>query len=265
MADTLSLPAAKRDRAGTGGARALRRNGQIPGIVYGGKDAPLQVAVPLKEITLEHQKPGFFTHLYDLKLPDGALRVLPRDVQLDPVTDRPVHVDFLRYVKGARIKVHVAVKFLDQGLSEGIKLGGVLNIVRHTVELLCPVDAIPDAISTSLAGLKIGDSIHISRFKLPENVVPTIRDRDFTVATIAAPTTMVEEEKPAAEAAVEGAVEGVPAEGAPAGEGAPAKAAPGAAPKAAPGAAPKAAPGAAPKVEAGKGGKAEPAAKGEKK
>jgi large subunit ribosomal protein L25 len=220
MAQIISLPASKRERSGKGGSRALRRSGQIPAIVYGGNEAPLEVAVPLKEVNLEHQKPGFFTHLYDLALPEGALRVLAREVQLDPVTDRPVHIDFMRYVKGSRVAVHVAVRFLDQDKSEGLKLGGVLNIVRHTVELLCPVDAIPDSISVSLAGGEIGDSIHISAFKLPDGVTPVIRDRDFTIATIAAPTTMVEEAKPAAEAAVAGApaVEGAAA--APAAEGA---------------------------------------------
>jgi large subunit ribosomal protein L25 len=237
MAQITSLPATKRERTGKGDARALRRAGKIPAIVYGGSDAPLEVAVPLKEVSLEHQKPGFFTPLYDLALPEGALRVLPREVQLDPVTDRPVHVDFMRYVKGSRVAVHVAVRFLDTEKSPGIKLGGVLNIVRHTVDLLCPVDAIPDQISVSLEGREIGDSIHISAFKLPEGVTPVIRDRDFTVATIAAPTTMAEEEKPAAEAAAGAA----PAEGA------------------------AAAPGAAAAAPAKAGAKAEPAKGGEKK
>lgn len=246
MADIISITAARRERTGTGGARAVRREGNIPGIIYGGDAAPLGVAVSLKEISRERSKPGFFTHLYDLKLPDGVVRVLPREVQIDPVTDRPVHVDFLRYVKGARIKVHIAVHFLDQDKSEGLKLGGVLNIVRHTVEFYCPVDAIPEAISVSLAGRKIGDSIHISAFKLPEGVTPVIRDRDFTVATIAAPTTMVEETPAAAAEGAEAA----------------AAAAPGAAP--ATGAGAGAAPGTAPKAEAAKGGAAAPA-KTEKK
>ena len=251
MADIISLTASPRDRTGTGGARAVRREGNIPGIIYGGDSVPLGVAVSLKEISRERAKPGFFTHLYDLKMPDGVIRVLPREVQLDPVTDRPVHVDFLRYVKGARIKVHIAVRFLDLDKCDGIKLGGVLNIVRHTVEFYCPVDGIPDEITVSLAGRKIGDSIHISAFKVPEGVTPVIRDRDFTVATIAAPTTMVEE-TPAA-AAAEGAEAAAPGAAAPAA-----------------GAAPGAAGAAAPKAEAAKAGGA-PAkagaapAKGDKK
>jgi large subunit ribosomal protein L25 len=199
MAQITSLPAARRERTGKGAARALRRQGQIPAIVYGGSEAPLDVAVPLKEVRLEHGKPGFFTHLYDLALPDGPLRVLPRDVQLHPVTDQPIHIDFLRYVKGARIAVNVAVHFLDHEQSEGLKRGGVLNIVRHEVELLCPVDSIPDSISVSLKGRDIGESIHISAFALPEGVTPTITDRDFTVATIAPPTVIVEETAAAAE------------------------------------------------------------------
>ena len=249
MAQINSLPASKRERSGKGGSRALRRTGQIPGIVYGGAEAPLEVALPLKEMNLEYQKPGFFTHLYDLALPQGALRVLPREVQVDPVTDRPVHVDFMRYVKGSKVAVHVAVHFLDHAKSEGLKNGGVLNIVRHTVELLCPVDAIPDSISVSLAGREIGDSIHISAFKLPDGVAPVIRDRDFPVATIAAPTTMVEEEKPTAEAAAATAA-------------AEAAAAPGGA-EGAKGAGAGAGPGAAKGGEAAKG-KAEPAKAGAK-
>jgi len=247
MADIISLPAIKRDRTGKGGSRTLRRDGSIPGIIYGGDSEPLGVTLSYKDIARERARSGFFTRLYDLAMPDGALRVLPRDVQLDPVTDRPIHVDFLRYVKGARIKVHIAVRFLDQDKSEGLKLGGVLNIVRHTVEFYCPVDSIPDEISVSLAGRKIGDSIHISAFKVPEGVTPVIRDRDFTVATIAAPTTMVEETAAADAAAAEGA-EAAAAPGAPAAAG---------------GAAPGAAGGAAGKAEPAKGGAAP--AKPEKK
>ncbi|MGD9537602.1 MAG: 50S ribosomal protein L25/general stress protein Ctc [Alphaproteobacteria bacterium] len=212
MAQIFSLPAAKRERTGTGAARALRRQGQIPAIVYGGSEPPLDIAVPLKEITLEHGKPAFFTHLYDLALPEGTVRVLPREVQLHPVTDQPVHVDFLRYVKGARIAVQVAVHFLDQEQCEGLKRGGVLNIVRHEVELLCPVDSIPDSISVSLKGRDIGESIHISAFTLPEGVTPTITDRDFTVATIAAPTVIVEEAAAPAEGEAAAGEAAAPAE-----------------------------------------------------
>jgi len=212
MAQILSIPAAKRERKGTSAARELRRQGKIPAIVYGGTDAPIDVAVPLKEVTLEHNKPGFFTHLYDLELPDGTVRVLPRDVQLHPVTDRPIHIDFLRYVKGSRIAVDVAVHFLDQEQCEGLKMGGVLNIVRHEVELLCPVDSIPDSISVSLKGREIGDSIHISAFALPEGVTPVITDRDFTIATIAAPTVAVEEEAAAEGEVAEGEEAAAPAE-----------------------------------------------------
>jgi large subunit ribosomal protein L25 len=247
MAEITSLPATRRARAGKGGSRALKREGRIPGIVYGGSEAPIEVAVPLKDIARERDKPAFFTHLYDLALPEGALRVLPREVQVDPVTDRPIHVDFLRYEKGARIKVQVAVHFLDQDKCEGMKLGGVLNIVRHTVELYCPVDAIPDSLSVSLAARKVGDSIHISAFTLPEGVTPVIRDRDFTVATIAAPTTMVEEKPAAAAETAEGAVAGAPAAPAEGAKAEPAKA--GAAKAAEPAKGAAAAKPAAPKAE----------------
>jgi large subunit ribosomal protein L25 len=240
MSDLFSFSATPRDRAGKGRARTLRREHRVPAIIYGGGAEPMSISLPLTELLRESGRPGFFTRLYDVSLPDGALRVLPRDIQRDPVSDTPIHVDFMRYVKGARIAVQVAVHFLDQEKSEGLKLGGVLNVVRHKVELLCPFDAIPDSISVSLAGLKIGDSIHISRFVLPNGVTPTIRDRDFTVATIVAPTTVVEE-APAAAATAEGVAE-------PGAEGAAA---------AAPGAAPAAEVGKGAKAEAGKGGKAE--------
>jgi len=222
MSELISFTAEPRERTGKGGARALRRDKRIPAVIYGGGTEPMSISLAAAELLRESGRPGFFTRLYDVSLPGGALRVLPRDIQRDPVSDMPIHVDFMRYVKGARIAVQVAVHFLDQDQSEGLKLGGVLNVVRHKVELLCPFDAIPDSISVSLAGLKVGDSIHISRFVLPEGVVPTIRDRDFTVATISAPTVIVEE-VPVAAAVAEG-------EAVPGAEGAAPVAAPGAAP-----------------------------------
>ena len=155
---------------------------------------------------------GFFARLYDLKVNGDVIRVLPRDVQVDPVTDAPLHIDFIRYVKGAALAVSVEVRFEGQEECEGLKRGGVLNIVRHEVELLCPLEAIPEFIVADVAGCEIGDSIHISQIELPEGVTPTITDRDFTVATIAAPTVIVEpvdeEEGEEGEELEEGAEEG---------------------------------------------------------
>jgi len=144
--------------------------------------------------------------LFMLDVDGEKTRVIPRDVELDPVSDRPIHVDFLRLAEGARIALDIPVHFRGQEISPGLKKGGVLNIVRHTVELYCPVDSIPKAIEADLSGADIGDSLHISAFALPDGVRPVIQDRDFTVATIAPPTTYVEE-APKAEGAVEEAVE----------------------------------------------------------
>ncbi len=194
-----------------------------------------------KELVRELQKPGFFTHLYDVKLDGSAHRVLPRDVQLDPVKDRPLHVDFLRVSPDSMIRVNVPVQFVNHGQSPGLRRGGVLNIVRHEVEMLCRADSIPDHLTVDLEGHDIGSSIHISMVKLPEGARPTIRDRDFTVATVAAPTIETVVEPTAAEAAATAeaaAAEGAaPAEGAPAEGGAAAAAAPaeGAKPEAAAG------------------------------
>jgi large subunit ribosomal protein L25 len=193
MSDTETLNGLPRERVGKGGARALRRDGRIPAVVYGGSETPMNVSLSSRELAREYHRPGFFARLYDLAVDGDSHKVLPRDVQTDPVTDKPIHVDFLRYVKGAKLAVNVAVRFDDQEICEGLKQGGVLNIVRHEVELLCPVDTIPDVLAISLVGLEIGDSVHIGQVQLPPGVAPTITDRDFTIATIAAPTIHVEE------------------------------------------------------------------------
>lgn len=165
-----------------------------------------------RELEREILKPGFFTHLYDVKVDGDAHRVLPRDVQLDPVKDRPLHVDFLRVTADSTIRVNVPVHFTNHGLSPGLKRGGVLNVVRHTVEMICRADSIPDHLTVDLDGHDIGSSIHISMITLPEGARPAIRDRDFTVATVAAPTIEAVPEPTAAEAAA--AAEGaVPADG----------------------------------------------------
>lgn len=192
MSDFGTMQAMPRERLGKGGARSLRREGRLPAVVYGGKGGPLSVSIDAANLRKEYHQRGFFARLYDLSVNDDTIRVLAREVQTDPVTDYPLHVDFIRYVKGATMAISVAVRFVGQEESEGLKRGGVLNIVRHEVELLCPLESIPDELVASVAGFEIGDSVHISSIELPEGVTPTITDRDFTIATIAAPTLHVE-------------------------------------------------------------------------
>jgi large subunit ribosomal protein L25 len=233
MVDIFTLTAEIRDRAGKGAARGIRRTGRVPAVIYGDKQATLMITLEPKELERELLKPGFFTHLYDVKIDGSAHRVLPRDVQLDPVKDRPLHVDFLRVSADSTIRVNVPVQFINQAQSPGLRRGGVLNVVRHEVEMICRADAIPDHLTIDLTGLDIGSSIHISMIAIPEGARPAIRDRDFTVATVAAPTIETVPEPVAAEAATaEGAAaEGAAAEGA-AGEAGAAAAAGGAKPAA---------------------------------
>jgi large subunit ribosomal protein L25 len=232
MRETLELKAEPRDKVGKGPSYRTRKSGRIPGIVYGGETAPEAVQVDERTLGRMHSTGSLLQTLVMLELSGQKTRVIPRAVQLDPVTDRPVHVDFLRLTPGGRISLEIPVHFRGQENSPGLKRGGVLNVVRHEVALLCPVENIPEFIEGDLSGLDIGDSLHISAFALPEGVRPMIRERDFTVATIAPPTTYTEE-TPTAAAAVEGAEGAAPAEGA---EGA---AAPGAGAAAAGGAAEK--------------------------
>ena len=224
MSDEAVMDALPRVARGKGGARALRREGRMPAIVYGGGGEPLCVSVDHNVLERELGRRGFFARLYDLRVGDDTVRVLPRDVQVHPVTDAPIHIDFIRYVAGARLAVSVEVRFEGQEECEGLKRGGVLNIVRHEVELLCPLEAIPEHIVANVAGREIGDSIHISDIDLPEGVTPTITDRDFTVATIAAPTVVVEPTEDEEGAEFEELEEGAEAaaeeaEAAPAGDG----------------------------------------------
>ena len=192
MSDQATIDAQPREPRGKGGARALRREGRMPAIVYGGGGEPLCVSLDHNLLERELGRRGFFARLYDLKVGGDTIRVLPRDVQVDPVTDAPLHIDFIRYVAGATMTVSVEVRFEGQEESDGLKRGAVLNIVRHEVELQCPIEAIPEYLVANVAGREIGDSIHISDIDLPEGVTPTIADRDFTIATIAAPTVSVE-------------------------------------------------------------------------
>jgi large subunit ribosomal protein L25 len=220
MADVISLSARARDRAGKGAARAVRREGYIPAVIYGAKKTPITISLEPKGLHRGLSQTGFFTTLTDIDIDGTAHRVLARDVQFHPVTDQPMHVDFLRVSDNTRITVAIPVVFENEEECPGLRRGGVLNIVRHDVEVDCRADAIPQTLMADLAELEIGDSIHISHIALPEGVVPTIADRDFTVATIAAPT-VVRDEALEAEAAAEAAEgeealegeEGVAAEG----------------------------------------------------
>ncbi|MGV1014499.1 MAG: 50S ribosomal protein L25/general stress protein Ctc, partial [Methyloceanibacter sp.] len=184
MAEAVELKARARQRTGKGGARAIRREGHVPGTVYGDKQEPQSIAVDYGVITQQIHTGHFQSTIYMLDIEGTKIRVIPRGVQLDPVRDFPIHVDFLRLAKDALVTVDVPVRFLNEAASPGLKRGGVLNIVRHDIPVRCPADAIPDHFEVDLTGLEIGDSVHISAIVLPEGVRPTITERDFTVATI---------------------------------------------------------------------------------
>lgn len=205
MAETITITAQLRDRAGKGSARAARRDGMIPGVIYGAKEPPVMITVDGRSLIKLMRDPAFASHLYNVSVDGGKQNVLARDVQLDPVTDRPVHIDFLRVSDRTTIAIEVPVQFINDEASPGIKRGGVLNVVRHAIELVCRADSIPENLTVDLTGLEVGDSVHISAIALPSGVRPTITDRDFTVATIAAPTVAREEEAEEAAAAEEDA------------------------------------------------------------
>ena len=188
MADILSLSAQLRDRVGKGAARAVRRAGLIPAVIYGGKETPIPVSLEPGPVNKQIATGEFFTTMVEMKVGNDTHRVLARDVQYHPVSDRPEHIDFLRVTAATRITVEVPVVFENEEESPGIKRGGVLNIVRHQVEMECRADAIPHALTVDLTPFDVGDSIHISHVPLPDGVTPTITDRDFTICTIAPPT-----------------------------------------------------------------------------
>lgn len=188
MSDIVTLDAELRDGTGTGSARAVRRSGKIPAVIYGGNDVPQHVALNDRELFRQYMTGRFLTTIYNLKINGSVTRVIPREVQLHPLTDRVVHADFMRLVEGTRVRLPIPVHFKGQEDSPGLKKGGVLNIVRHEVEFYCPADRIPAFIELDLKGTEIGDSLHISAVKLPEGVKPVIGNRDFTIATVAAPS-----------------------------------------------------------------------------
>lgn len=184
-----------RDRVGKGAARAARRAGLIPGVVYGDKTPPQPITVDRKQVDRLLLQPGLFNTLFELRSGDKKQQVLPREVQLDVVTDVPLHVDFLRLSDTTEITINIPVVFVNEEKSEGLKQGGVLNVVRHQIEVRCKAGAIPPSIEVDLANSGMGDSIHISAVTLPAGVVPTITDRDFTIVTVAAPTIHVVKEE----------------------------------------------------------------------
>ena len=194
MAQAHPLNAELRDRAGKGAARAVRREGRVPGVIYGNKQEPVLISLDPVDLMKEYSKAGFFSHVYEIAVGGDKYKVLARDLQTHPINDLPIHVDFMRFSAKTRLAVNVYVEFINEDTCPGLKEGGVLNVVRHEVELRCSPDNIPESLIADLSGLEIGDSLHISAITLPEGVEQTI-DRDFTVATIAAPTVFTEAEE----------------------------------------------------------------------
>ncbi len=180
-----------------GQVNSLRKKGEVPGIIYGGTNTSQKISLTKKEVKILIDKENFLSNVISINLDGEDQQVLPRDIAFDAVSDEPIHIDFLRIVKGSKIILEVPVKFINHDLSPGLKRGGVLNIVRRKVELKCPSENIPKELIVDLNGLDIGSSIKISFIKLPENVTPTIQGRDFVIATVAAPTIVKEPEKPA--------------------------------------------------------------------
>ena len=194
MEDVAELRADRREAGSKGAVREMRRIGRVPGIVYGGGEETLAISIEEAILAQERGKGGFFSRLYSLVVDGKTCRVLAREVQVHPVTEELLHVDFLRLGTDSRVNVDVPMVFRNEEESPGLKRGGVLNIVRRTIELVCRADAIPTLIEADIGELDIGDSVKISAVSLPEGVQPVIADRDFTIATVAAPTVMVEEE-----------------------------------------------------------------------
>ena len=209
-----NLKALKREKLTSGSNNKLRANGFIPAILYGGKDPNQNISVSKKELSTIINSDTFLSKVLEIELEGKKEKVIPRDVSYNVISEEPVHIDFMRIVSGKKIILEIPVKFINHPDSPGLKRGGVLNIVRRRVELKCPAESIPDEIVVDLAGTDIGTSIKISSVKLPESVTPTITDRDFVVATVAAPTIIKEPEKPAEEAPAEGAEGEAQAEGA---------------------------------------------------
>ena len=198
MPEIISLSAEPRASAGKGAARATRRAGRVPAIVYGGDNEPALISLEPRELGRCLARPGFFNHLVEIKIDGTTHRTLPREVQYHPVSDAPLHVDFQRVGAGAQVTVAVPVVFINHERSAGLRRGGILNIVRHAIEMVCSVDNIPERLVVNLDGLDIGDSLHISAVEMPANARPVIQERDFTIASIAASSAVREEAATAA-------------------------------------------------------------------
>ena len=194
MGEVINITAEVRDRAGKGMARAVRREGKVPAVIYGNNQDVVTISIDGNELSKLLKNPGFFTQIFALDVTGKKHEVLARDLQVDPVTDLPLHVDFLQFNQNTKIVIEIPVNFLNEEESPGLKRGGVLNIVRRELELRCSPTNIPQAIEIDLTGFEIGDSIHISALNLPDGAEP-ITDRDFTIATVAAPTVMTAEEE----------------------------------------------------------------------
>ena len=198
MPEVISLSAEPRLRAGKGPARATRRAGRIPAIVYGDHREPVLISLEPRELARHVARPGFFNHLVEISVDGATHRTLPREVQYHPVTDAPLHLDFQRVGAGSQVTVAVPVVFINQEQSPGLRRGGILNVVRHEVEMVCSADSIPERIVADLTGLEIGDTLHISAVELPAQARPVIQERDFTIASIAASSAVREEAAAAA-------------------------------------------------------------------
>ena len=195
-----SLEASIRNTKSKGEVNSLRQKGEVPAIIYGGTEENQKVSLSKKQIKYLIDQENFLSNIISLNIDGKTIKVLPREVSYDTLTDEPIHIDFLRIVKGAKIIIEIPVKFINNEKSPGLKRGGVLNIVRRKIELKCATENVPNELVVDLDGLEIGTSIKISSITLPENVKPTIQGRDFVVATVAAPTVFKEPEKPAEEA-----------------------------------------------------------------
>jgi len=210
----ISLDANTRDNKTKGELSKIRVTGNVPGIIYGGKNDNEKISISKKILKLTIEKENFLSNIITLKVNGKEQNVLPREVIYDVITDEPIHVDFLRVVPGVKIRIEVPVEFINHEKSPGLKRGGVLNIVRRKVELKCPSEKIPEKLTIDLDGVDIGESFKISSVKLESDVIPTIQGRDFVIATLAAPTVMKEPEKPAEAEAAEGEEGAVGAEAA---------------------------------------------------
>jgi len=200
MPETTTLSAEKRTLIGKGAARATRRIGRVPGIIYGGDGEPMPISLEPRELSRALARRGFLATVVEVKVDDAVHRTLPREVQYHPATDEPLHVDFMRVGADTEVTVTVPAAFINQELSIGLRRGGILNIVRHGIALVCQVDNIPEQLVVDLDGLDIGDSVHISAVTLPAGSRLTITDRDFTIASIAASSAVREEATAAASA-----------------------------------------------------------------